>query len=71
MTASPLASAAESLATAASQMFDDAQPLVLVTIFPNGGYAAAYLGEPSSEQYTEAAIAFGELAQEARQKADA
>jgi hypothetical protein len=71
MTASPLATAAESLATAASQVFSNAEPLALVAVFPNGGYAAAYLGEPSSEQYTEAAIAFGELAQEAREKADA
>jgi len=71
MTSSPLAEAAQSLATAASQVFNDAQPVALVAVFPDGAYAAAYLGDRTSEEYKDAAIAFGELAVEAQQKADA
>jgi len=71
MTASPLATAAESLATAASQVFNDAQPVALVAIFPDAAYVAAYLGDPTPEQANDVALAFDELAVEARQKATA
>lgn len=69
MTASPLAQAAESLALAASQVFNNAEPVALVAVFPDAAYAAAYLGDPSPETCADAALAFDELAIEARQKA--
>jgi hypothetical protein len=40
-----------------------------VAIFPDAGYVAAYLGDPSPEECADAAHAFDELAIEARQKA--
>jgi len=71
MTASPLATAAESLATAGSQVFNNAQPVALVAVFPDGGYAAAYLGDRTFTEYKDAALAFEGLAEEAREKARA